>query len=155
MISEAILMIAVIVAASMVTQMFVVSLARIQYSSSWAAKDLSEKMRTSIQIIYAFNSSPTQITLWVKNTGSASFTPQLVKMSDLLLLGPSSASEYSYSEAGHGWSFKLLNSEDSEWDYGETIEVKLNLTDVLATGDYKVIFIVYNGVKSEYSFTVG
>jgi len=155
MISEAIIMVAVIVAGSMLTQVFLISITRFQYSSNWATKDLSEKMLTSVLIIYATNSSSSELIFWVKNIGAVSLTRQLVKMSDVVLVGPSDVSEFSYSDSGSGWSYSLLNSEDEKWDYGETIQVTLRLGSQLEPGDYTLIFVVYNGVKTEYTFTIG
>lgn len=155
MISEAIIMVAVIIAGSMLTQVFFIAITKFQYSSNWATKDLSEKMLTSILIIYATNSSSNRVVFWVKNIGAISLTRQLVKMSDVILISPSCVSEFSYSDSGSGWSFSLLNSEDEKWDYGETIQVTLRLDNSLEPGDYTLIFVVYNGVKTEYTFSIG
>ena len=153
--SEAILTVAVVVAGALVAQTFVVSLSEMQYSSSLAMRDFGKKINTAVQIIYATNTTPTNVTLWVKNVGFLSFNPQLIRMCDILLLSPERVTHYSYSNSGTGWTYRILNGEDEKWDYGETLEVNLSVSSPLQAGDYTVIFVTYNGVSSEYSFTVG
>ena len=153
--SEAIVMIAVILAASTVTQAFLLSMSRMEYSSIITAKDLAERIRTSVKIIHATNSSQTQVKFWVKNVGSSSFSPQEISMSDVFFGRVGNFQRYEYSNSGVGWNYTILSDDDEYWESGETMEVTIHLSQTLTAGDYYASFITHNGIKSEKFFSIG
>ncbi|MCD6530182.1 hypothetical protein J7L06_07875 [Candidatus Bathyarchaeota archaeon] len=154
--SEVIVMIAVIVAASTVTQAFLLSMSRMEYSSVIAAKDLAERIRTSVKIIHVANVSRTDVKFWVKNIGSSSFSPQQILMSDVFFGRVGNFQRYDYSDSGVGWNYTILGGDEDEyWECGETMEVTIHLSETLTAGDYYVAFITHNGIRSEKVFSIG
>jgi len=153
---EAIIMIAVLVAASTVAQAFLFSMSRIQYSSTITAKDLAERIKTSVKIIHAKNTSKTEIRFWIKNIGSSSFSPQQILMGDIFFGRVGNFQRYDYSDSGVGWNYTILSGDHDEyWECCETMEVTIHVSETLTSGDYYVAFITHNGVKAEYLFSIG
>lgn len=155
LLSEGIILIAVVVAAATLSQVFLASMTGIQSNSVSISERLGDKMKTSFEVITAVNSSSSRVKIWVKNTGTAIIPSALVKESDVFF-GPIDDFNYvDYSETGPGWNFTLLNSNDANWQQSETIEILVTSSTSLVKADYYFAFISHNGVKDEAFFTVG
>ena len=87
LLSEGIILIAVVVAAATLSQVFLASMAGMQSNSVSISERLGDKMKTSFEVITAVNSSSSRVKVWVKNTGTAIIPSALVKESDVFF-GP-------------------------------------------------------------------
>lgn len=155
-ISEAIILIGVVIAASTLSQVFLTSISEIQASSIETSDRLSEKMKTNIKVLYAANVSQSAVKIWVKNIGSVTLSPPLIENCDLLFGRIGGNIElYTYSASGVGWNYTILNGIDSKWHPGETMELALTPSESLSQGQYYVSFATHNGVKDEHLFSVG
>jgi len=118
---------------------------------------LKEQLYYRCDIIYAHSSSgSTIIRIWVKNTGFKDLSRDLVKKSEIIILGGGGVRYLLYGGSSNSWSYKLLNDsdEDGRWDPSETIEVEARLSGPLASGDYYLKFILFNGAESEYNLSI-
>ena len=118
---------------------------------------LKEQLYYRCDIIYAHSSSgSTIIRIWVKNTGFKDLSRGLVKKSEIIILGGGGVRYLLYGGSSNSWSYKLLNDsdEDGRWDPSETIEVEARLSGPLASGDYYLKFILFNGAESEYNLSI-
>ncbi|HEX9913442.1 MAG TPA: hypothetical protein VGB32_00845 [Candidatus Bathyarchaeia archaeon] len=154
-VSEGIILIAVVVAAAMLSQVFLTTMTGIEQSSVTMSERLGDKMKTSIKIISAVNSSSTTAKVWVKNTGTNIIPSAVIEKSDVIF-GRFGAFNYvDFSETGVGWDFVLLNSEDTHWQNGETMEITITAAAAFIKGDYYVCFNTFNGVDDELYFSIG
>ena len=118
---------------------------------------LKEQLYYRCDIIYAHSSSgSTIIKIWVKNTGFKGLSRDLIEKSEVIILGGDRVHYLLYGGSSNSWSYKLLNDcdEDGRWDPSETIEVEARLGEPLASGDYYLKFVLFNGAESEYGLSV-
>ena len=151
MVSEGIVLLGIVLAASMLSSVFVTSMTNIQRSSMESSKYLSERIKTSLKILYAVSTS-SAVKIWVKNVGSSDIAPSDIEKANVFF-GRDLAC-YSYSESGVGWTYALLSGADS-WRPNETLEVTLTPPSPLTVGQYYVSFVAHNGVKDEYTMSIG
>ncbi len=151
-ISEGILLVAVVVAAATISQVFLANVVGLQSGSASMAERLASKMETDICILGAVNQSETVVKVWLKNTGSETIPSALVKEGDVLF---GECSFVEYSEAGSGWRFTVLDGVDSDWHPGETLEITVTSSTTLTRGDYYFVYITHNGIKDEIHFSLG
>jgi len=154
-ISEGILLVAVVVAAATISQVFLANVVGLQSGSVSMAERLASKMETDICILGAVNQSETVVKVWLKNTGSETIPSALVKEGDVLFGEYGGFSFLEYSEAGSGWRFTVLDGVDSDWHPGETLEVTVTSSTTLTRGDYYFAYITHNGIKDEIHFSLG
>lgn len=154
-VSEGIVLIAVVVAAAMLSQVFLTTMTGIEQSSVTMSERLGDKMKTSIKIISAVNSSSTTAKVWVKNTGTNIIPSAVIEQSDVIFGRFGAYGYVDFSEAGVGWDFALLNSDDTNWQNGETIEITITAAAAFIKGDYYFCFNTFNGVDDELYFSIG
>jgi len=154
-VSEGIVLIAVVVAAAMLSQVFLTTMTGIEQSSITMSKRLGDKMETSVKVLSAVNSSSTSVKVWVKNTGTNIIPSSVIERSDVLFGTYGNYDYVDYSEAGVGWDFTLLNSDDTNWQNGETVEITITTSAALAKGDYYFSFNTFNGVSDDHYFSIG
>ena len=156
--SETILMVAVIVAASIFSVIFISNFQLILGSQQEKIAKSAEKMETKIEVIFAdalqFNNT---VKAWVKNIGQKSIPEQLIGSGSDVFLKERNGTTLRVpfnAETSPSWSY-TLNGDDDEWDPGETLEITINLPDgVLDAGDWIVRFVTYNGAYSSYIFSL-
>jgi flagellar protein FlaG len=153
--SEAIILIAVVVAAVALSQSFISAVSMIQDKAGASSKAMADKISTSVKIIYAAEVNTTTARVWVKNIGTSTIHDPNIIDSDLFFGRPGGFDWYGYSKSGIGWSYKVLGDVTEGWRPGETIEIDITSTKVITSGDYYVSYITYNGVKSELYFSIG
>jgi len=154
-VSEGIVLVAVVVAAAMLSQVFLTAMTGIEQSSLTMSERLGDKMKTSIQVISAVNTSSTTVKVWVKNTGTYIMPSAVIQRGDVIFGKYGEFSLVEYAESGAGWDFRLLNSDDTNWQSGETIEVTITASTALSKGDYYFCFNTFNGVDDELYFSIG
>ncbi|HIH87668.1 TPA: hypothetical protein HA344_00475 [Candidatus Bathyarchaeota archaeon] len=150
-VSEGIVLIGIVVAASMLSQVFITTMTNIQRSSVETSKYLSDRIKTSVKVVYAVNTT-TGLKLWVKNVGSTSIGEGELRMANVFFGRELTC--YTYAASGVGWNYTLLNGA-AAWTPNATLEVTLTPSSVPDEGQYYLSFITHNGVKSEYSISIG
>ncbi len=154
-VSEGIILVAVVIAAATISQVFLASIGGLQRGSIMMSEKLSDKMETEIEILKAVNTSDTTVKVWVKNVGSSIIPSASIKEGDVLF-GEYGGFDYiDYSESGQGWRFIILGGSDNNWQAGETIEILVTSGSTLSGSDYFFSYIAHNGVKDEIIFTIG
>jgi len=154
-VSEGVVLVAVVIAAAALSQVFLTSMAGLEHGTLSMTDRLSDKMKTSIDVISAVNTSSTTVKVWVKNTGTSIIPSTVVEMSDIIFGRIGEYSHIQYAESGPGWAFMLLNSDDTNWQDSETIEITITTSSDLEKGDYYFRFNTHNGVDDELYFTIG
>lgn len=154
-ISEGIVLIAVVIAAATISQVFLSSIGGLQQGSVVMSEKLSDKMETEISILKGVNTSDTTVKVWIKNVGSSIMPLESVRIGDVLF-GEYGEFEYlTFSESGAGWDYDILGSTDSLWQPSETIEITVTTASVLAKGDYFFSYTTHNGINEELIFSIG
>ena len=154
-VSEGVVLVAVVIAAAALSQVFLTSMAGLEHGTLSMTERLSDKMETSIDVISAVNTSSNTVKVWVKNTGTSIIPATVVERGDIIFGRIGEYSHVQYAESGAGWDFTLLNSDDTNWQDSETIEITITTASELAKGDYYFRFNTHNGVDDELYFTIG
>ena len=154
-ISEGIILVAVVIAAATISQVFLSSIGGLQQGSIAMSEKLSDKMETEIAILKAVNTSSTTVKVWIKNVGSSIMPLDSVKGGDVLFGEYGNFDYLTYSESGAGWDYTILGSTDSNWQPSETIELTVTSTSDFAKGDYFFSYTTHNGINEELIFSIG
>ena len=67
-VSDGIVLVAVVIAAATISQVFLSSIGGLQQGSIAMSEKLSDKMETEIVILKAVNTSSTTVKVWIKNS---------------------------------------------------------------------------------------
>jgi archaellum component FlaG (FlaF/FlaG flagellin family) len=154
-ISDGIVLIAVVIAAATISQVFLTSIGGLQRGSVVMSEKLSDKMETEIAILKAVNTSSTTVKVWVKNVGRSIMPLDSVKAGDILFGEYGDFDYLSFSESGAGWDYDILGSTDSHWQPSETIEITVTSGSDLNKGDYYFSYTTHNGINEELIFSIG
>ena len=176
-ISTAILLIATIIAASVFTAAALSELYTFQNTFKEVGSKNQAFYESSITIIgetnaTSLNHSPSEIIVWVKNTGATSFTiggtdgdPQNW---DVFITFPngtyarfpfyqvSTSGSCSSGQGGNCFNVWLLNTGGGTgtWEAGETIQVTIYAQQsTLAPGQYQISLSLSNGVTAQDNFS--
>jgi len=157
-ICETYLVIAAIIAASILGGAMAFGTTMMSDSMRAAWLDASERSKVMVEAIFAFGSSNDNVVyVFVKNIGKRSLYSSEITLSDVFF-GPRGAFErIPYSESGTAprWMYNIVNDDgDSVWEPGETIQIII-LTNNLEPGDYYFRFVTPFGRYAEILFTVG
>lgn len=157
-ISEAILTVAVVVLAGFLVTSFSTSIGDALYAFKLTYSSTADRVTTSVKVLLVVNSSASELKLWVKNTGLRAFPNSLIVKSDIFIGFPNGTvilTQYGV-ESYLSWSYFIVNDvdNDSYWDPGETLEVKVRCGS-LPTGNYWVQFVTHNGVSVTTDFSIG
>lgn len=154
-VSDGIVLIAVVVAAATISQVFLSSIGGLQRGSVVMSEKLSDKMETEIAILKAVNTSSTTVKVWIKNVGRSIMPLDSVKIGDVLFGEYGNFDYLSFNETGAGWDYSVLGSTDSNWNPSETIELTVTSESDFATGDYFFSYTTHNGINEELIFSIG
>ncbi len=133
------------------------SVYQVSSSVSSVSTTLNEKIRTNIDIVFVIGDNATDtVSLWVKNTGSSKISGKGIEMSDLFIYNTSIYKRIPYNTGTRPyWIYTIENDDgDGYWDRGETINITAYL-DFNLSGEYTVVFILYNGASAKDTFSVG
>lgn len=166
-ISTAILLIATIIAASVFTAAAISELYTFQNTFKEMGSKNQAAYESSITIIGETNATG-QIIVWVKNTGTTSFTLSGVdgdpQFWDVFITFPNGAyTRFPYSsitgcspgQDGSCFNVMLLNdvSGTGIWASGETIQLTIYTSQTIGAGSYQVSLSLSNGVTAEDTFS--
>lgn len=108
---------------------------------------MSQKLTTSLEIIYATNTSSTEVVFYLQNLGQTSvyFSSSTVYFGKLYSLQP-----IGYSSPAPSWT-----SQTTVLNPGETAEITITLsTQLQQNQDYEIMFVTSNGYETSYVFEV-
>jgi len=157
--AEAIITIAVVVGASALAYAFTAGASALTTTYLESQKAESIRVRTSVKIVFAANSSETEVSIWIKNIGLTRFGGSLIAQGDLFF-GPSgNFTRIPYYEDGMAppyWTYEIAEDLDGDgvWDPCETIRITIVLPQPLESGEYFVKYVTYNGVSDYMWFSV-
>lgn len=154
-VSDGIVLIAVVIAAATISQVFLSSIGGLQRGSVVMSEKLSDKMETEIAILKAVNTSSTTVKVWIKNVGRSIMPLDSVKAGDVLFGEYGDFDYLTFNETGAGWDYNILGSTDSNWQPSETIEVTVTSASDFAKGDYYFSYTTHNGINEELIFSIG
>ena len=154
-ISEGIVLVAVVIAAATISQVFLSSIGGLQQGSVVMSEKLSDKMETEIAILKGVNTSDTTVKVWIKNVGTSIMPLESVRIGDVLFGEYGDFDYMTFSESGTGWDYDILGSTDSLWQPSETIEITVTSATVLVKGDYFFSYTTHNGINEELIFSIG
>lgn len=154
-VSEGIILVAVVVAASLLSATFMTGIDDIQSSTVTTTKAIGDTIRTAVKVIHAVNSSETVVKIWIKNVGSMPIHTAQIEVSDLYFGEAGNFSHHDYASTGVGWDYTILDPTSNKWSPQDTLEITLTLESALSTGDYYVSFSTHNGVKDDDFFSIG
>lgn len=154
-VSDGIILVAVVIAAATISQVFLSSIGGLQQGSIGMSEKLSDKMETEVAILMAVNTSDTIAKVWIKNVGTSIMPAAIIKEGDVLFGEYGNFSYLAYSESGAGWKFSILGGSDNNWQSSETIEITITSASAFAKGDYYFSYVTHNGIKDDIIFTIG
>ena len=154
-VSEGIVLVAVVIAAATISQVFLSSIGGLQQGSIAMSEKLSDKMETEIAILMAVNTSDTTAKIWIKNVGTSIMPSAVIKEGDVLFGEYGNFAYTDYSESGAGWKFSILGGSDNNWQSSETIEITITSASAFTAGDYYFSYTTHNGIKDDIIFTIG
>jgi len=108
---------------------------------------MSQKLTTSLEIIYATNTSSTEVVFYLQNLGQTPvyFSSSTVYFGKLYSLQP-----IGYSSPAPSWT-----SQTTVLNPGETAEITITLsTQLQQNQDYEIMFVTSNGYETSYVFEV-
>jgi flagellar protein FlaG len=120
---------------------------------------MGDQILTDIEILHeATVANGSEIHIWVKNVGPKEISSGLIPGSDLFFGEAGNFERIPYDENGNltpCWNYSIEQSNDDNWDKGETLKIRLKPADAPVRGKkYFIKFNVYNGVSEETYFTV-
>ncbi len=154
-VSEAIILIAVVVAASFLSASFMSGVVDIQRSTLSSTADIGDAIKTSVKIIHVVKTGNKEAKLWIKNVGSTTIYDNEIELADLYFGEAGSFVYMAYVPSGVGWNYTLLGDTSDKWNPQDTMEITVTTSGVLGTGDYFVSFSTHNGIKDDEYFSIG
>jgi flagellar protein FlaG len=123
------------------------------------ANSMGDQILTDVEILHqATAAGGSEVHIWVKNVGPKGISSGLIPRSDLFFGKSGNFERIPYGENGSltpCWNYSIEQSNDDNWDKGETLKIKLKPADIPVSGEkYFIKFSVYNGVSKETYFTV-
>lgn len=148
-ITNALLVIATVVAVSIFTTAMIPSVRDMSNTYYSLTSKLGERVGTDIKIIFV-EVTDSSVTFWVKNVGSKKIAVPLLNLSDVFIVSNSTAYHYTLSDSNV--SYTIENGDgDNYWEDGETLRVDVSVS--LANGDYTLTFVLYNGIEDSEIFS--
>lgn len=157
-ITESIMTITVIVAASIIAVTMMQSLYGIEITSRALLDLTKESMLVKLKIIFAAKTSPNEIKIWIKNVGVKEvdlsfierFTIFLGRRGEIKLI-PFRGDSSSY------WDYSIVKDLDSDGmlDVGETLEITVKFNNIIKSGDWYIRIVSPLTEILEYEFSIG
>lgn len=148
-ITNALLVIATVVAVSIFTTAMIPSVRDMSNTYYSLTTKLKERVGTDIKIIFV-EVTDNSLTFWVKNIGSNRIAVSLLNLSDVFIV--SNTTSYHFTLSDSNVSYTIENGDsDNYWEDGETLEVNVSVS--LDSGEYTLTFVLYNGIEDSEIFS--
>jgi len=121
------------------------------FSSS--AHETDTRMRTDFKIVNTFAKDATA-QIFMKNIGSTSMGSSEIQSADVYIVTSDKLVNPAYGATAPSWTYLLKNSDNTNWDNGETLEIDINFGENFVAGTtYTFEFVLPNGVQRSIEFT--
>jgi len=149
--TEAILVIAIAIAGSMIVATLNSNTQLLLTSYKSAVHKAEIRTKENLQIVFAtVLDDGVTIKVWIKNTGEGVYGRSIIQRSCLLLGNKTVTDVYFYGLSSDNWNYTLFDTDDDEmWGFGETVEITLILNRALSSGNYFVRFVSALGYCTE------
>ena len=146
------LIIASVVAATILVVTISPSIKAGSQSVSGASISMAERIETEITIITAEpDRSGQKIDIWLKNAGSSKIMP--VSALDLILRSiDGRRGEYVPQGVASGNGWVAVPASHQVWHRGETLRIQVSLADALSLGKHRLSATTPNGVSADMTF---
>ncbi|MEW6603092.1 MAG: flagellin [Thermoproteota archaeon] len=150
--SEGIVLIASVIVAAGLSGMAINKMGVFQSAFSASTDAQKDVILTRLKVIYATNSSSTQVNIWVKNVGVAPI--DTLESVDVYFGELGSVQRIPY-DTGSTPQWTFGNNPDLLWKAGGTLEIEITLDNALQEGAiYTVMVTAPNGVSDDYIFSI-
>lgn len=147
---EGLLIIAGIVAASVLAGAVINKIGAFDSSFTMSTNTQKTIILTKIKILYATNSSSTQADSWIKNIGSYPITNPTT--TDVFFGKVGQVQRIPYDSATTPtWNF---SKPIDTWDKQETVEIEIFNDSAFSSGTYAITVSTPNGVEDEHVFSI-
>ena len=152
LIGEAILIIASVIVAGSVAGIVMSKVGVFESTVTSTSEAQKDKMLTKIEIIYASNSTDTDLNVWVKNIGKNPVSG--LNKADLYFGPIDAASRFPYVLGGGADSWEYHPSLPTLWQEMDTVQLNVTDDDLTKNTTYFLRFTTPNGVSDDYIFTL-
>lgn len=155
-VSEAIMGVSAIVVAALLATVVLSGFVQIGDASSLLVSGIKERLNLGIKVIAGYVGND-YIKLWVKNVGRSSIDPGRLLRFDVIV---NYAGQYmvhvphvSSNPSPPYWNYTILNDYVNKgfWDPGETLEIVIQWSGALSSGDYVVTIFTHLGTSDSIS----
>jgi flagellar protein FlaG len=158
----AILLIAAIVAAGVLTSTIFPAIYTVSSTVSTSSQKADQQMRTDMVVVNTFADTSNQAQVWLKNTGASRISMSDLNMSTIFIGAPSDFETLSRNDlqpsppALGGWSYEILDNANAYWDEGETLHILAESSKIPAARGDVVYFqiVLFDGTRRSEQFTV-
>ncbi len=115
-----------------------------------------QKLKTDFRIVNTYTAGEDTVQVWLKNVGNNRISIYDIRNSDVFLGVGSEYDRLGYNNDGSAGTFKyILDSDDGNWDIGETVEIYITDTGMLDIGTSSVLFTfsLPNSVRRTITFS--
>jgi|ECHvirMinimDraft_2_1075157.scaffolds.fasta_scaffold02676_2 flagellar protein FlaG len=147
-ISESIMVIATIVLVGVLAGALFYTVSTMSTSMASYTVLQSQRLTTDVQIVYATNTSSTQIVAYVQNVGESTV---FNLGSSQVYFGPQGGlQQLGFNSVAPSWT-----TSSSTLSPGQTVKLTLTLSSPLTQGQYyTIMFVTPTGYQTEYTFQV-
>ncbi len=155
-ISTAILVIAGIIMASMLSVALLSQIGIINNAIMMSSREARDRISTSIDIVHVTlntTGSIKYIVVFIKNIGKRDLNVNEIMKTDVYVYDTSRLRLYTYNQVGYPnhWNFTEVYV-DNVWSIGETLIIKIYNTSSYST-PFTIRIVLPNGVQSEYVYS--
>jgi len=149
----AILLIAAVVAAGILTSVLFPAIYTMSGTVSQQAHQADQSMRTDFTIVNTYANTSGYAQVWVKNTGSSQISLANLNATDIwvnnVMLSRNDLS-------ADGWTFDIPGNTNNNWNPMETVHITMKSSQILTApgSDVQFQMALYDGTTRSAEFTV-
>ena len=148
-ITEAILLIASLLIAGSVAGIAMSKIGTFQSAFTQTTENQKQTVLTNIKILYAQNSTSTNVTTWIKNVGTYSITN--TANIDVYFGPTGSMQRVAYNSGSPSWAF---SAPVTSWSKASTVQINISgLSTITCSTTYELQVTTPNGVSDQYFVT--
>ncbi|MDH5807081.1 MAG: hypothetical protein QXW62_00685 [Candidatus Methanomethylicaceae archaeon] len=153
-ITESIMTIAIIIAASMVATTMIQSLYDMEIGNKVLLNNIKESILTKLKIIFVTNISSNELRIWIKNIGKKEIDYKFIEKFSIFLGKRGDIKYIPFGDSSKPfWNYSLINN--SILNPYETMEITVFLDSYIEPGDWYVRIITPLSEILEYEFSIG
>jgi len=148
----AILLIAAVVAAGILTSVILPAIFTMSGTVSSSAHAADQSMRTSITIVNTYANTSNYAQVWVKNVGTTQIPLANLNQTDIWV----NYERLSLNQPTEGWTYDIPGNTNPYWDPMETLHITMESSQIPTNpgGEVQFQIALYDGTTSSVEFTV-